>query len=370
MKRLAIISLSILLVLGASAQNKKSKEPERQPDGIDRFLHRIDTTHELNISAINKVINYGYFRFAAHAEWKLSNSTTRDEMAYWEWFLAYLQITSRKDMEGGFIHTEKALDLTRDSGEFLCQILALRVKYYDSTLEFGKEIATLDEINEITNRMSGKPAFWACVKKAKLLKHLNRTDESLKYYNMAISAGSNDSIELADTYYNRALILLHSTNDSAIIMSDLEMATALNDKETKYLYEHARLCREWYDTVPEYRAVMTKECERILQLDTMPTLSSIRHCALAMLGRKFEAERWIDQVMANFGDKQNNWVYIYYNKACIYAILNDVQQAMDYLTEAEMRGAINCAKLRDDANFYNLIDTDEFEELMLRVCME
>lgn len=360
----------MLLVFTVSAQNKKSKEPERQPDGIDRFLHRIDTTHELNISSINKVINYGYFRFAAHAEWKLSNSTSRDEVAYWEWFLAYLQITSRKDIEGGFIHTETALNLTKDSGEFLCQILALRAKYYNYTLEYSKELATLDRINGISEKINGKPAFWACIRKARLLQRLEKIDEAMASYDKAIETGSNDSLELADAYYNRALVRLHNTNDSASIISDLKTAVALNNSETKYLYEHARLCLEWYDTVAEYKNQAEKECNRILELDTMPTLSSIRHCALAMLGKQFEAERWIDQVMANFGENQSNWVYIYYNKACIYALLNDVQQAMDYLTEAERHGGISCAKLRDDANFYNLLGTDEFEELMLRVCMQ
>lgn len=370
MKKIAIILLSMLLVLGASAQKKKSKVPERQPDVIDKFLHHIDSTHDLNISVINKIINYGYLRFNAHGEWKLNNSTTREEMAYWEWFLGYLQITSRKDLEGGFLHTEKALNLTRDSNEFRREILTLRAKYFNTTMEYRKELAVLDEINAISKKMTGKPDFSACVTKANLLKYLNRTDEAMTSYNAAIEAGSQDSTELADIYYNRALILLHGTNDSARIMDNLKMAAELNDREIKYLYEYARLCKEWYDTVPEYQAIVKKECERILQLDTMPTLSSIRHCALAMLGRKFEAERWIDQVMANFGENQYNWVYIYYNKACIYAILKDVQQAMDYLTEAEMHGGISCTKLRDDANFYNLLGTDEFEELMLRVCME
>lgn len=370
MKRLATILLSAFLVFSVSAQSKRFNESERQPDAIDAFLHHIDSTQDINISKINRIINYGYPRFSAHAEWKLNNSNTREEMAYWEWFLGYLQITSRKDLEGGFIHTEKALNLTRDSGEFLSQILALRVKYYNFSMEHDKELATLDRINSISERINGKPSFWVCIRKAKLLQYHKKTDEAMANYDKAIETGSKDSIELADAYYNRALIKLHNTNDSASIMSDLETAIALNYAETKYLYEHARLCLEWYDTVAEYKTKAEKECNRILELDTMPTLSSIRHCALAMLGKQFEAERWIDKVMANFGENQSNWVYIYYNKACIYALLNDVQQAMDYLTEAERHGGISCAKLRDDANFYNLLGTDEFEELMLRVCME
>ena len=371
MRRAIIILLSILLTFSVSAQKKKKYiEIERPPDQIDMFLHRLDSTRSINITAMNRVINYGYQRFLAHGEWMLNKSNTREEMAYWEWFVAYVQIVSRKDMESGFVHAVKALSLTRDSGEFRCKILELEVNYFDFSKEYKHEIETLDEIIMLTEKYSGKPSFWACIKEAKLLQYLQQTDAAFVYFSKAITTGSNDSIALADAYYNRAIINLKNSNDSAWVMSDLEAAIALDSNSIDCLYKHAMLCNEWYDSIPEYHAKMEKGCERILLIDTIPTLSSIRHCALAMLGKRNEAERWIDRVMANFGDNQHNWVYIYYNKACIYAILNDVDEAIRYLVEAEMNGGVSCKKLKDDANFYNLRGTDEFEELILRICME
>lgn len=360
----------MLFVISASAQKKKSRQPEGKADMIDVFLHHIDSTHDLNIEHINRVINYGYHRFIVHAEWKISTSTTREEMAYWEWFAGYVQIMSRKKLEEGFLHQVRALEMTRDSGEFRCKILEMKAVYYDYSVELDKELTVLDEINRLKMKNNGKPEFWVYVKKANILQHLKRNHEALDNYGKAIETGCSDSILLAEAYYRRGLLRIAVTSDSDGVMSDLETATRLNDNEPKYLYEHARLCVQWYGSVPEYRAKAEKDCERILETDTIATLTSVRHCALAMLGRKFEAERWIDRLMANFGENQNNWVYIYYNKAYIYAIMNDIPQAIAYLTEAEMYGGISCEKLMEDANFYNLHGTDEFEELMLRVCME
>lgn len=377
MRRTLIILLSILLAFSLSAQKKKNKEPDRQPDQIDMFLHRIDTTHELNISAMNRVINYGYPRFVAHAEWMLTKSETREDMAYWEWFSGYLKIMSRKDMEGGFVHVEKALNLTRDSGDFRIKLLELEVKYYDHSREYRKELLTLDEINRVTANMTGKPSFSVFMQKAKLLQYLEHQDAASDCFSQAIATGASDSTALAEAYYNRGIIKLKHLRDSASnmadsisVMSDIERAALLDSNNVRYLYEHARLCDQWYDTMPEYRAKIEHDCQRILLLDTMPNLSSIRHCALALLKMQFEAERWIDHVMANFGENEHNWVYIYYNKAYIYALLNDKEGAMKYLDEAEQHGGISCKKLENDGNFYNLWRTDEFEELLLRVCMQ
>lgn len=359
----------MFFVLELSAQSTNTTEIERKPDAIDVFLHNLDSTHSTNISSINRIIHRAYDRFAVHAEWKLNNSLTRTELAYWEWFTGYLQIMSHRDIEGGFIHANRALNLTNDSSDLRCKIQILRAHYFDYTMEYQKEIEALDEINCLTVKNTGEPLFWVCVKKANLLQRMDKINEAIENYNVAIELGHNDNVELAELYYERALAQLHYTNDSAKVMSDLEDAIALNDEEPKYLYEHARLCREWHSNKADYQAEIKKDCEKILLLDTTPTLSSIRHCALALLGRRFEAERWIDRVMAGFGDKQSNWGYIYYNKAAIFALLNDVEQAIEYLNEAEKHGGISCAKIRDDANFYNLIGTDDFEELMLRICM-
>ncbi len=360
-----------------SAQKNKNKEPERQQDQIDMFLHRIDTTHELNISAINRVINFGYQRFIAHAEWMLGKSETREDMAYWEWFSGYLNIISRKDMEGGFIHLDKALNLTRDSGEFRIKLLELEVKYYDHTKEYRKKLLTLDEINRVTAIMTGKPSFSVFMQKARLLQYLEQLDAASYNFSQAINTGSSDSIAIAEAYYNRGIIRLKHLRDSAgvmadsvSVMSDIQTAAAIDSNNVRYLFEHARLCDQWYDTIPKYRAKIEHDCQRILELDTMSNLSSIRHCALALLDMKFEAERWIDQVMAVFGENEYNWVYIYYNKAYIYALLNNTEEAINYLYEAEKYGGISCQKLKNDGNFYNLWGSDGFEELLLRVCMQ
>jgi len=348
-----------------AAQKSKAGQQSDGEKFTKAFLEEIDKSHQTDMTAIKPYVNSNFKKMIKHAEAKIKSSKVNEERAYWEWFAGYVHITSRTEMGRGYQHLENALTLSQDDDKLKCAILGQEAIYYDYAKEYDQEIEVLKKMNEIMVGNGEKPVFQALATIAKIYRHRGQAEEAIEYYGKAIEAGCEDRAMLAEQFYKRSLVKLRHFDDVDGAMEDLMFAMETNPDEAVYPYDHARLCIQRGRTA-EQKAMAMSDCERVLRIDTVASLASLRHCALALMDKKTEAEEWIEQVKANYGGNKNNLVYIYYNKACVYALLGDIDEAMKWLNEAARHGEIGCFRLRNDADLRNLNGNPEFE-LMLEI---
>jgi len=363
MKKIAIILVSVLLAAGVSAQNSKSSNQSKEDKLIDSFLQQITKTHDLNLSAITPYITKNFKKLVKYAESQEKKSQENEVKAYWAWFKGYLHITTRNEMDKGYAELNKAQSLTKNQYKLKCEILMQKAKYFDYIQESDKEIRTLEEVNSLMEENGEEPLFDVYAKIAKIQRQRGKAMEAIDNYSKAINRGCDNKVVLAEQYYKRSIVKLRHFDDVEGSLADLESAMKTDPNEPIYPYDHARLCVQ-RSKKGNNMDKAKKDCERVLEIDTVPSLASLRHCALALMDRREEAEEWLDKVMKIYGENKNNLIYIYYNKACVYALLNDIPEAEKWLKEAANLGEIGYFRLRNDADLNNMHKSPVYKELL------
>ena len=155
-------------------------------------------------------------------------------------------------------------------------------------------------------------------------------------------------------YYRRGFFEDNSDRTEEAL-ADYEMAVMLNPT---YFYGYLgkgdmleKLGRH-DDALEAYRMVV--------ELDTVPCNSSCAMYALLALGRPEEAISFMDKVIANDSIYPGN----YYDGACFYCGLGNMNKAYEYLQTALDKGYVRLQHIRMDDDLEELRKLPEFEELM------
>ena len=128
------------------------------------------------------------------------------------------------------------------------------------------------------------------------------------------------------------------------------------DKSYAYLYlSRADLLSQNGD----YEAA-ERDYEKVLEIDTTPEDGSCRHYALVGLGRYYDAELWMNQII----DAHPNDNGVYYDKACLFARMNRPEEAIQALEEAFKKGFRRFAHLEHDDDMDSLRDLPEYKALI------
>lgn len=128
------------------------------------------------------------------------------------------------------------------------------------------------------------------------------------------------------------------------------------DKSYAYLYlSRADLLSQNGD----YEAA-ERDYEKVLEIDTTPEDGSCRHYALVGLGRYYDAELWMNQII----DAHPNDNGVYYDKACLFARMNRPEEAIKALEEAFKKGFRRFAHLEHDDDMDSLRDLPEYKALI------
>lgn len=142
-----------------------------------------------------------------------------------------------------------------------------------------------------------------------------------------------------------------------------ERAAALQPADYSALLLAANSYRQ-LDQLEQERDVLERGLEIAeRQVETNPDDSRALYLgagALARLGKREEAIRWIDRaVEAQPGDAA-----ICYNAACVHAILGNTELALDFLEQANLPAMANRAWVENDSDFDSIRDHPRFRDIL------
>ena len=128
------------------------------------------------------------------------------------------------------------------------------------------------------------------------------------------------------------------------------------DKSYAYLYlSRADLLSQNGD----YEAA-ERDYEKVLEIDTTPEDGSCRHYALVGLGRYYDAELWMNQIIEAYPNDNG----VYYDQACLFARMKRPDEAIKALENAFKKGFRKFAHLEHDDDMDSLRNLPEYKALI------
>lgn len=130
------------------------------------------------------------------------------------------------------------------------------------------------------------------------------------------------------------------------------------DEDFPYIY----LMRGSLHLKRDQKELADKDFQMVVSKDTTVTDGSCRHYALNYLGRSEEALEWMDKIIELDTDDPGNW----YDKSCLYAIMNRCDEAVAALETAFQKGYRCFPHIQHDNDMNPLRDREDFKALILK----
>lgn len=160
----------------------------------------------------------------------------------------------------------------------------------------------------------------------------------------------------AIVYMTRAEVYLElNENDKAL--EDLSKCIALQPNTPDFYFAYVRR-GEVYMLQGDEEAAKA-DWRRAIELDTVPNRESIAMYAYQALGELDKAKEFMQQVIDNAPDDEG----CYYDAACLYARMDEKEQALDYLRQAFEYGYCNFASIERSRSLEPVRDMEEFKVL-------
>ena len=248
------------------------------------------------------------------------------------------------EQDRDFVKTIKGLDVIEQEYGKDGVIYAKRADCYDELGLIDRALSDIDAAiameDDYTNNCS----------KASMLRAAGRYEEAIKVLDRAIDLEPM----YAFAYYAKGWCYeLMGDDDRAFEMYNLGI-----DLDKTYAYTflmRGEMYRKRGDA-----ELAKADFETILQIDTIANSGSCRHYALHFLGRDQEADEWmqkmIDDEPANVGN--------YYDKACLYARMGRLDEAVKALGTALEMGYCKFAHIEHDDDMDAIRDRDDFRALI------
>ncbi len=176
---------------------------------------------------------------------------------------------------------------------------------------------------------------------------MGRTDEAIKQLDSVLELYP----ENYPTYAQRGHLKYYAGNiDGAI--EDFSVALALQpDFAPAYLY------RGTYYQYKGDTAKARQDFEQCLRLDSVPE-NGLAYYAYYRLGDNAKAIELLNKALADDPDGT------YYNAACLYSLMGNKEQALQYLRKAFESGYCDFPHARRDTDFDNVRSSKEFEAIV------
>ena len=308
----------------------------RTDESIDAGLRFYDLDEDVPVSYVGDYLLKHYSYAVAKVR---TEANKAESFSKWTVLLTYLY-----EKHGDY---QKAInlynDIIKEHGEYE-EILYRRSQCYDELGECKKAVADLTRAYELSDDMYYIGARGDAYRNAGFYEQAisdyqacmdDDPSEGFFYYAIGWSYELSGDKVKAMQYYNEGIDI---------------------DKSYPYLYLSRGDLLKGEGRLEEAKA----DYERVVALDTIAQDGTCREYALLSLGRKEEAIDWINQLIAKEPMDGGHW----YDKACLYGRMGDLEGSLSALDTALQRGYREFRHLEDDDDMDPIRDLPRFKQLV------
>ena len=155
-------------------------------------------------------------------------------------------------------------------------------------------------------------------------------------------------------YYRRGWFK-DNLRDADGAIEDYSTCIALNPD-----YTYAIMSRGDMYLLKGEKDLAMKDFEESVKRDTVPDLGSAAQYSLLRLGRIDEAKAWMQKII----DKHPEDSGVYYDAACLYSLMGDVDSSLGYLETSLKKGYQELHHIETDDDLDNIRDDARYKELI------
>lgn len=252
-------------------------------------------------------------------------------------------LTDLYERHGDYRSAVSMYDQLLESFENDDEILYYRSKCYKELGEFRRAAADLTEAYEMTGDID-----YLCMR-GDALRSGGFYDEAIRDYKACLEE------DPAHGYYYYAIGWCYE------LSGDAHQAILHYDEGIRIDQSYADLYLNRADLLkPVHPDEAKVDYEKVLELDTIPEEGSCRQYALLGLGREEEAVEWMNRVIATDTTRSGS----YYDRACLFARMGRLDEALASLDTAFQKGFCRFAHLEHDDDMDPIRNLPRYKELV------
>lgn len=313
---------------------KEMREENKAVDAAVKYLEYAEDSIDEVWDILNN--NYPY----AVAKIKEMSRQSSGYGSAWNYFLAKLHEEAHK-----YEQAVKAYSILIEEYGYDAELMMDRSNCYSS---LGHSELAIQDMNEVISKEKVNLYFYDA--RACHYRYAGMYEDAIEDFSKVIELYPTSGYG----YYNRGWCYELSGNDEEAMKNYNEGLEI--DKTYPYLFlmrGELRLKLGNQDGAKE-------DFEMVVKLDTSVTDGSCRHYALHFLGKDDEAKEWMDKLIAEDPDNSGN----YYDKACLYSRMGQLDEAVDALRTAFEKGYRRFPHIENDDDLDPIRSLPSFIELM------
>lgn len=313
---------------------KEMREENKAVDAAVKYLEYAEDSIDEVWDILNN--NYPY----AVAKIKEMSRQSSGYGSAWNYFLAKLHEEAHK-----YEQAVKAYSILIEEYGYDAELMMDRSNCYSS---LGHSELAIQDMNEVISKEKENLYFYDA--RACHYRYAGMYEDAIEDFSKVIELYPTSGYG----YYNRGWCYELSGNDEEAMKNYNEGLEI--DKTYPYLFlmrGELRLKQGNQDGAEE-------DFEMVVKLDTSVTDGSCRHYALHFLGKDDEAKEWMDKLIAEDPDDSGN----YYDKACLYSRMGQLDEAVDALRTAFEKGYRRFPHIENDDDLDPIRSLPSFIELM------
>lgn len=345
-------------------------------------------------ATLERVIRMNPRNFDVKKEMALLCKSDNDIKSFVDYYIEYLEYASDGDDEmlveasrDEYDYTVSAIEKVLGETKYKSYWLSIRVKVDMANNHYDVAIESLKKIEEIHSDSIVSPFVY--YRMAVCYSNIGEYSKAVSYYTTLIDFEENDNSLDADDIFGRGLCYENMGSfDNA--MADYNRALSMKDNDAEYLC-HRGMLYEKIDSLQAAKVDYDKaiasdkdlavayllrgkllmrdfndtnaaksDFDEVLRLDTVVKSDSHRAQALCLLGKDNEAVAWINKMLG-----QTPVLYsVYYEAACLYALMGVCDSAVTYLGMAFEMRKFNNVQVQRERDFDNVRQCENFKALI------
>lgn len=304
-----------------------------------------------------------YYDYAIHyAKEILAGQEDSLDIAYWEWATSMIELRGGNETEM-WKHAQKAKEMNPGNTMLDTKILQQYAIHYSANDELDKLLVALDTLIARDNENN----YNLHSARGDVLRQQKKFEEAVASYEKALTMGIDDLDDKKWLFYRMAGIYDKELKDADKAIACYDSLLAMDPTATSTMYQmaeiHLRMKKDTAKANEIYNRII--ETEKKMELNS----DAYSQFAFAQMGRFAEAEAFQKQLdeLIEKADKTMKGVF-YYNAACLYSIIGKSEEAIEKLMSAIDEGIGTCETLKNDEDFNNIRETDEFKAIEKMVC--